>query len=153
MSTNTSTNYFNKKSDLSLYPTKRGELPQTMGFGRSSAKAIAGPLKAAQNYARAILARRGDHPEDSAFGTYLMSDFSSTNLMLPMQITQIFSANNLRALTWLRSSYAVNTPNDEKINSASLKKYAVISKTHISFEVELITNSKEKLLFLLPVNL
>ena len=149
---NTSINYYGKRADMSLYPPKVAGRPQTMGFGIYSAKVIAGPLKAAQNYARVLLSSRGERKEDPMYGTYLLSDFSSGNLMLPIQITQTFSVNNLRATTYLFDQYSDITPLDERIQYSRLSNYTVISKTSIDFEIELKTASKETLIFLLPVN-
>ena len=150
--TNTSVNYYGKRADMSLYPPKVAGVPQTMGFGVYPAKVIAGPLKAAQNYARVLLSSRGERKEDPDYGTNLLSDFASGNLMLPIQITQTFSVNNLRAMIYLKGQYQSSTPLDERIKSASLVDYTVVSKTSINFEIELKTASKETLLFLLPVS-
>lgn len=149
---NTSVNYYGRRADMSLYPPKVFGQPQTMGFGIYPAKAIAGPLKAAQNYARVLLASRGEKLEDPTYGTNLISDFSSGNLMLPMQITQSFSLNNLRAMIYLREKYEDSTPLDEKIKSATLIDYVIVSKTIVDFEIELVTDSQETLTFLLPVS-
>ncbi len=149
---NTSVNYYGKRADMSLYPPKVAGVPQTMGFGIYPAKVIAGPLKAAQNYARVLLSSRGERKEDPDYGTDLISDFASGNLMLPIQITQTFSVNSLRALVYLKTKYQDSTPLDERIKSASLANYTIVSKTIVDFEIELETASKETLLFLLPVS-
>jgi hypothetical protein len=153
MTTNTSTNYIGRKIDMSLYPKKSADLPQTMGIGPLSVLSISGPLKAAQNYARVILSRSGERSEDSGFGTDLLTDFSSSNLKFPMQVLQSFSINSLLAINYLKSKYTADTPPDERIKSARLISYSIIGRTSINLNVELNISSGEKLTFLLPVEI
>jgi len=148
----TSTDYYQKQSDIYIYSKDIAGIDNTVGFGSHPAKMISGPLKAAQTYAKVLLSNRGERKEDPEHGTFLISDFSSGNLTFPIQISQFFSINNLRAITYLNKKYKTTTPLDERIQSARLTNYSVKPKTKIDLNIELKTASRDSLIFLLPVS-
>ena len=148
----TSFNYFGKKVDMSIYPIKIEDNLQTLGFGNGSALIISGPLKAAQNYARILLSRKGEHIDDPLFGTSLLLDLSSGNMLHPMRVSQAFSMANLDAMVYLYKKYTADTPLDEKIKFVTLLEYTSSGPTDISFRAELTMASQDSLTFLLPIN-
>jgi hypothetical protein len=149
---NTSINYFNRKIDISFFPKKKEDASQLLGFGGSHAPSISGPLKASQNYIRVLLSSAGERSEDPSLGTKLIKDFSSKNMIFPMQISQNFAINSLLATNYLRKNYSSDTPADERVLGAKLLNYSIVGKTYINLEIELKTESKDALVFLLPVH-
>jgi len=147
----TSFNYTGRKVDMSIYPEKILDSPQILGFGNGPALVISGPLKAAQNYARILLSKKGEHADDPSFGTSLLMDLVSGNMLHPIKISQAFAMANLDAMAYLYKKYKEDTPLDEKIKFVTLLEYSSSSPTDISFRAELTMASKDSLTFLLPI--
>jgi len=148
---NTNKLYSGRKVDMSTYPAKSGSSPQLLGFGSMPALAIAGSLKASQNFLRMLLSSKGERREDPEFGSEFSSGLSSSNLVHPIQVYQIFSRSAVRILRKLSEEYTDDTPDDEKIKSAELILFNMSSPTSIELDIEITMDSEEEMSFLLPV--
>lgn len=145
----TTTNYTGRSVDVALFGVSQGGAVD-MGL-RPTALAVAGKLKASQNYIRALLSTAEERKEDPEFGSSMVGDFRSSNISFPVQIEQAFAIANLSVLKWMKDRYTSSVPADERVDSTKLTNYSIEPGGKISLNIQLTTSAGESVAFCLPV--
>ena len=145
----TSTDYTNRKVDLSIFPgIQFANLLADDALGPNS-RSIAGPSKVAQNFLRLLMTPLGSYPSDLLLGSNFMLRLRNGSIKLPIDLQQAFSAEALRVTEWMSSHYG-SAPDDEKIASVSLENFT-INRGMIQLTINLTTQADSNATFLLPV--
>lgn len=147
----TTTNYSGRNVDIALFGSSPTGAAISMGI-RPTALAIAGKLKASQNYIKCLLSTNGERLEDPDFGSDFVPSLLSTNISFPIQIQQAFSIQNILTLKWIKSQYTSLTPLDEQIDTVTLLNYSIVSGGNINLSLQLLTKAGETAAFYLPVS-
>ena len=142
-----SQNYQQRRADLSIFPVRQSAVPITSGFG-ASARLIAGPGKAAQNYARILFTPLGSCRSLPGLGSQLVAKLRGGAVRTAADLAGVFAVENLRVLTYLKTLSVLSS--DEQVATVSLDSYGVVP-TGVTLGLTLTVASGDTLPFLLPV--
>lgn len=132
-----STNFTFRRADVSLFPTLQPGEAARLSFD-PPARAVTGKAKAAQNFARILLTRKGHYRSDPDYGTGFMDDFGSGKVIHQEDVASLFSVHALDAVEHLYSIRS-GLPGDEVIVEAALDSVDVYAggmdmKVRLQFE-------------------
>jgi hypothetical protein len=142
-------NYQGRRVDLSIFPGLRVSGQSVpAGFGPHP-RVIAGPAKAAQNYARLLLTPLGSNRARPALGSHFLSRVRAGFVRYPADLASLFAIENLRVFNFLNSLPAPDRV-DEQLESVVLENYA-LQPGGLTMTLAVRVASGDALPFLLPV--
>ena len=127
MISTTSTNNSGRKLDICLFPETVGPGPVRLEVPGPVAKVTSGRIKASQNYVRLLLTPLGTWRSDPTAGSNFSSRFLSGIAFTFDQIPSFFAAESLSVIQFMANNRSANTPADERIVSATLLSYSVLT--------------------------
>ena len=150
-----STNYLGRTVDLSIFaglavsgvPVASGFTVASDSFGAT--QAVAGPSKAAQNYARVLLTPLGSNRARPLLGSNFLPKVRAGAVRYPADLASLFAIENLRVLTFLSTLPAPAFP-DERVQTVTMTA-AAVNPTGFAMSLSLTVASGDTLPFLLPV--
>ena len=147
--TGTSKNYTGRKVDLSLYPelTVNGN---KVSAGAPYSRAIAGPSKVAQNFARILFTPLGKYRGNPDLGSNFMQRIQNGAVKYDIDLLHLFAGESLGVMDFMSSNEPESSPDDERILSVEMTKYSAM-RGAFSMTVELKTRGGDSVSFLLPV--
>lgn len=147
--TSTSKNYTGRKVDLSIYPSiSVSNTPVTAGMPFS--RAIAGPSKVAQNFARILLTPLGKYRGNPDLGSNFMSRIRSGFVKADVDLLHLFAGESIGVVDFMNNTASDSTPDDERISQVEMTKYSA-AQGSFRMTVELTTKGGGSVAFLLPV--
>ena len=149
-----STNYTNRKIDLSLFPGQSEPLSLTsmeLGEGNGT-RAVSGILKSSQNFLRILMTEEGIYKSSPSYGTLLIPRIKSGYIVYPADMWHLFASEAGKAVYYMRGIETVDTPDDEKIGEAKLDSF-FIEKTKVSLNIVYSSGGDGNATILLPVKI
>ena len=148
-----SSNYTGRTVDLSIFAGLGVPgVPVASGFTVGSfgaSQAIAGPAKAAQNYARLLLTPLGSNRARPLLGSNFLPRVRAGAVRYPADLASLFAIENLRVLTFL-STLPAPAFADEQLAGVTMTA-AAVTPTGFAMSLTLSVASGDTLPFLLPV--
>jgi hypothetical protein len=143
-------NYTGRKVDLCLYPGLAASgVPVPARVGLFS-RVIAGPGKAAQNFARILLTPLGTYRAYPKLGSNFMLRLEQGFVRFDVDLLHLFAGESLGVLTFMRSLATAVTPLDEQLAEVVMTSYSV-QRGVVSLTLQFTTRAGVGTSFLLPV--
>lgn len=147
----TSRNYAGRQVDLSIFPSQLQPGSPAIAEFSARPKAIAGPSRALQQFAIALLTPLGHYRSDPGYGSHFMPKVLSSELRLTTDLDFLFIKESKRVLEWIATNRPANTPSDEILDDVSMLS-SDITRTSVAIVGLAMLRTSEPVNFLLPIN-
>lgn len=110
----------------------------------------AGPQKAAQAFALALLTRANSVLHEPEYGTTLLDELASGLLRDDEAIRGVVASATREVINYLTNNASETTPDDELIQSAEIEKLER-TQSHVSARIRLTTLAGDSRVYLIPL--